>query len=240
MALEPTSNGEATDLVFVASPLLAVGKLAGTLAVIAVSALFGRAMLEEGMHAGGIPTWSPYFLAVVAIGAFLVVGASSWLWYRFVRLEVRPGAVEFRYPVTWAGTGRGGLIIAGLAVIIIGVTASPPIWFALAIGVLSLVMAVGRGVDQFLVRRRGGGYDLKTSVSGVIPCENLRNARRWPSPVGRALGYGSIAIGYVDETGREGALLLHGLSDVEAAVVAVGRIIPDAPDRPMKESQDSP
>ena len=221
----PSDRPEATDSVFVASPLLGVGKLAGTLAIIAGSAYFGGPFLQEGMATDGIPTWSPYFLAVVAAGAFFVVAAAMWQWYRFARLEVTSDSVSFRYPITWAGTGRGGLIIAGMAVIIIGVTANPPIWFALIIGALSIVMALGRGIAQFLDRRPGGGYDLKTSIAGAIPRANLLRVRRWPSPVGRVLGYGSIAIGYLDETGREGALMLHGLARADDAVAAVRRLI---------------
>ena len=154
------------------------------------------------------------------------MAASQGLWFRFVRLEVEGDAVVFRYPVTWAGTGRGGLIIAGMAVIIIGITAHPPIWFALVIGVLSIVMAVGRGAAQFMTRRPGGGYDLKTSVDGRIPATHLRGVRRWPSPVGRLLGYGSVGIGYVDEAGNEGAITLHGLADADDAVEAVRLIVP--------------
>ena len=220
-----SDHPEATDSVFVASPLLGAGKLAGTLAIIVGSAYFGRPFLEEGMANGGIPEWSPYFLAAVAVAAFFVVAASMWQWYRFARLEVTDAAVLFRYPITWAGTGRGGLIIAGMAVIIIGVTANPPIWFVLIIGALSIAMALGRGIAQFLERRPGGGYDVKTSISGAIPRANLKSVRRWPSPVGRVLGYGSIAIGYLDETGREGALMLHGLARADDAVAAVRRLI---------------
>ena len=231
----PTPAGDVANPVFVASPLLAVGKLLATLVIVVASAYLGAPFLAEGMAAGGIPKWSPYFLAGVAVAAFFVVAAAMWLWYRFVRLEVTSDAVVFRYPITWAGTGRGGLIVAGMAVIIIGVTASPPIWFAVVIGVLSIVMALGRGIAQFLERRPGGGYDVKTSVSGSIPRANLTSARRWPSPVGRVLGYGSVAVGYVDEAGKEGALVLHGLARVDEAVTAVGRLVspPASDERPL-------
>ena len=236
------ADTEATDRAFVASPLMGVGKLAGTLVVLVASAVFGGPFLEEGMATGGIPRWSPYFLAVVAVGAFFVVGAAMWLWYRFVRLEVQADRVAFRYPITWAGTGRGGLIIAGMAVIIIGVTANPPIWFALVIGALSIVMALGRGIAQFLERRSGGGYDLKTSVAGEIPQANLRSVRRWPAPGGRLLGYGSVAIGYEDQAGNEGAIMLHGLAEADEAVAAVRRLIvppADSVDHSPNSSQDS-
>jgi hypothetical protein len=242
MVPETTLTTKAADDTFVASPVLGVGKLAGTLVVIVGSAVIGGPYLQDGMASGGIPKWSPYFLAVVAVSAFFVVAAAMWLWYRFVRLEVHPDGVTFRYPITWAGTGRGGLIIAGMAVIIIGITASPTIWFAVVIGVLSIVMALGRGIAQFLERRPGGGYDLKTSVTGTVPKANLRSVRRWPSPVGRLLGYGSVAIGYRDEAGQEGAIMLHGLARADAAVDAIRHLVPphaSADDHSPDGSQDS-
>jgi hypothetical protein len=51
-----------------------------------------------------------------------------------------------------------------------------------------------------------------------------------------------VAIGYLDETGGEGALMLHGLARADAAAAAVRRLILSSGregDRSPDRSQDS-